>query len=142
LEQQGTDVTYTCCLYATAPFITATNLVESYEALAASDKVYSVAVTEFEYPPQRGFTVEKGFPQLIMPEHQDTRSQDLPTVYHDAGQFYWTKVTPDWVDESMLSSPKTLPYSLPRYQVQDIDTPDDWIRAEAMFMALKSMKKV
>lgn len=141
-EKQGVDVSYTCCLYATAPFVTTADLISSFEQLSTNpDKRYCVAVTEFEYPPQRGFTIDSGSPEMIMPQHLDTRSQDLPTVFHDAGQFYWTKVTPDWKDESMLASTKTLPFCLPRYQVQDIDTHDDWVRAEAMFQALKTIKR-
>ncbi len=65
---------------------------------------------------------------MFWPEHEYTRSNDLPEAYHDAGQFYWTRVVhyfdnPDLYDNA-------IPVVLPRHLVQDIDTEEDWKRAE------------
>jgi len=66
----------------------------------------------------------------------DTRSQDLDKAWHDAGQFYWGKASA-WVEERNIFSSKTLPYKLPGYRVQDIDTMEDWYRAELIFKILR-----
>lgn len=134
-QKQGIDVTYTCCIYATAPFINLQYLEDGLRKLEKSSKLYSYAVTEFEYTPYRGFLIENGNVKLSYPEHRHTRSQDLPALYHDAGQFYWTKVTPDLEDEPLVGA-DAIPIIIPRYLVQDIDTLDDWVRAETIYKAL------
>jgi N-acylneuraminate cytidylyltransferase len=73
---------------------------------------------------------------MFYPEHFNTRSQDLEEAYHDAGQFYWGKAQA-FKDELPIFTEVATPYILPRYLVQDIDTPEDWIRAEAMYRALQ-----
>ena len=72
---------------------------------------------------------------MFFPEHFTTRSQDLPVALHDAGQFYWGR-TKAWRDGTATFGPDTHPIVLPRWRVQDIDTPEDWARAEVMFRAL------
>jgi N-acylneuraminate cytidylyltransferase len=71
---------------------------------------------------------------MYYPEYFSTRSQDLEEAYHDAGQFYWGKVEA-WVEEKILFSTNSIPVVLPRYRVQDIDTMEDWERAERLFLA-------
>ena len=73
---------------------------------------------------------------MLYPEYFNIRSQDLEEAYHDAGQFYWGKAQA-FIDELPIFSEVASPYILPRYLVQDIDTMDDWLRAEAMYKALK-----
>ena len=65
------------------------------------------------------------------------RSQDLEHAYHDAGQFYWG-TSQAWLAGKPIFAPHSKPVILPRYQVQDIDTPEDWVHAEALFKALQS----
>ena len=87
---------------------------------------------------QRALTVdEQGALTALYPEFRDTRSQDLPAAYQDAGQFYWGRSSA-WLSGEVLYSPASLPVILPRYLVQDIDTPEDWRRAEYLYAALKA----
>ena len=74
---------------------------------------------------------------MIWPEYELTRSQDLPEFYHDAGQFYWLNCKL-FLDNPKLYCTDSRPVIIPRYFVQDIDTKEDWLRAESMFRALKS----
>ncbi len=66
----------------------------------------------------------------------EKRSQDLVEAYHDAGQFYWGKAEAFKLQQPLFSSAAS-PYILPRHLVQDIDTKEDWKRAELMFQVLK-----
>jgi N-acylneuraminate cytidylyltransferase len=75
---------------------------------------------------------------MFLPEYFKTRSQDLEEAWHDAGQFYWGKAE-SWLVQKPLFSHDSSPVVLPRYQVQDIDTPEDWVMAEAMFIARNSI---
>ena len=74
---------------------------------------------------------------MFHPEHFNTRSQDLEEAWHDAGQFYWGQVQA-WLENAVFFSPLSIPVRLPRHRVQDIDTPEDWLRAEWMFKAMQS----
>ena len=74
--------------------------------------------------------------KMLYPKYFEKRSQDLEEAYHDAGQFYWGKAQA-FKDELALFSEVSSPYVLPRYLVQDIDTMEDWIRAEAMHKVLQ-----
>ena len=73
---------------------------------------------------------------MFNPEEFNSRSQDLEEAYHDAGQFYWGSASA-WLSEKKIFSPAASPVLLPRYRVQDIDTMEDWQRAELMFKAWK-----
>ena len=70
--------------------------------------------------------------EIFFPVHFESRSQDLPIAYHDAAQFYWGK--PDaWINNLKMFAHHSFPVIIPRWRVQDIDTEDDWKRAELMF---------
>ena len=73
---------------------------------------------------------------MIWPEHEMTRSNDLPEAYHDAGQFYWLHCDSFLKNKKMYSN-DAHPVILPRHMVQDIDTPEDWDTAEKMYEALQ-----
>ena len=137
MEDNKSSVENVCCLYATAPFIRPQIISQAYQQLNNSKADYCFSVTSFVFPIQRAIKiVEKNKVSMFYPEHFDTRSQDLEKAYHDAGQFYWGKAQA-FKDESPIFTEVATPYILPRYLVQDIDTPEDWIRAEAMYRALQ-----
>jgi N-acylneuraminate cytidylyltransferase len=75
---------------------------------------------------------------MFQPEHFNTRSQDLEEAWHDAGQFYWGRAQA-WLTDKPIFSANAAPVILPRHRVQDIDTPEDWVRAEWMFKALQEI---
>ncbi len=135
-EQQGTPVEICCCVYATAPFVRAQDLQQGLARLETSGRDYAFSVTTFDFPVQRALHMEASGLQPLYPEFALTRSQDLVETFHDAGQFYWGKATA-WLSDLPLFSPASTPVFLPRYRVQDIDTQEDWQRAEAMYDVLK-----
>lgn len=127
-----------CCIYATAPFIQAKALLEAYEMLI-SKKVggYVFSATTMPFPIQRTFKVKKdGFVEMFEPQHYNTRSQDLEEAYQDASQFYWGSAE-SYNSDKIFFSADSMAYVLPRHMVQDIDTLEDWRRAELMYEALK-----
>lgn len=136
LKDQGEDFDFACTIYATAPFLSAEVLIKSFEKLENSDAKRCFSATTMAYPMQRSFKInENGRCEMFFPEHFNTRSQDLEEAYHDAGQFYW--------DNLHIKSDKntfdtdSIPFVLPRYLVQDIDTPEDWEMAELMYKVLQ-----
>ena len=127
-----------CCIYATAPFVNAADLQRGLQMLADSDSDFAFSVTSFAFPIQRAIKLtEEGRVQMFQPEHFNTRSQDLEQAFHDAGQFYWGRAAA-WIADKPIFSSDAMPVILPRHRVQDIDTPEDWERAEWMFKALQT----
>jgi len=139
-NQHSPAATQVCCIYATAPFVQATDLQRGLQALQSTGADYAFSVTSFAFPIQRAIriTAEQRV-EMFQPEHFNTRSQDLEEAWHDAGQFYWGEASA-WLAQKPLFSPDAAPVPLPRYRVQDIDTPEDWDRAELMFIALQNLK--
>ncbi|MGH1422187.1 MAG: pseudaminic acid cytidylyltransferase [Hyphomonas sp.] len=126
-----------CCLYATAPFVTAADLIRGEAVLSSGDAPYVFSATEYAFPVQRAFKRDAGGrAALLFPEHEGTRSQDLTPTFHDAGQFYWCR--PEAIRKSLPILAGAEPLMVDRRRVQDIDTPDDWAYAEAMFKLLQA----
>lgn len=125
-----------CCIYATAPFIRSQDIVTAYNALITQNKHYAFPVTTFPFPIFRSVKRDDaGNIEMFWPQHFATRSQDLEEAYHDVGQFYWG--TPDaWLGGKPIFSEAATTIVLPRHLVQDIDTPEDWHRAELMHKVL------
>jgi len=139
---EGIFFNHVCCIYATAPFVTADDIRNGLEALKESGSDYAFSVTSYPFPIQRAIKIKSdGRIEMFQPEHFSTRSQDLEEAYHDAGQFYWG-LSEAWIQELPIFSKHAVPVMLPRHRVQDIDTPDDWIRAEILYDLLVKMKRI
>jgi pseudaminic acid cytidylyltransferase len=141
MAQQVSPVEFACCLYATAPFVQAQDLRNGLVVLQRSGAHYAFTVTNFAAPIQRSFRItDHKRIEMFNPAQFNTRSQDLEEAYHDAGQFYWGRAQA-WLAAMPLFSQASAPIVLPRYRVQDIDTQDDWIRAEMMFEILNPSRE-
>jgi pseudaminic acid cytidylyltransferase len=132
---QGIEINYVCCIYATAPFVKVTYLRQGLELLDNSNQLFSFSVTSFPFPVQRAIKINNDKISMLYPEHALIRSQDLDETYHDAGQFYWGR-SQAFLDDVDLFSKNSIPIILPRYLVQDIDTLEDWKRAELMYKTI------
>lgn len=124
-----------CCLYPTAPLLDPKTLQKGLESLSEG-VAYTFGAVAYDYPPQRSFTLKGDSPCMLFPEHFQTRSQDLPTIYHDAGQFYWARVA-TWKRQAPIFTPDSRAIVLESARVQDIDTLEDWNLAELKYRLLK-----
>ena len=132
-KENGKNFDKFCCIYPTAPFITAGRLKEAMDKLDEHESV--TPVCQFSYPPQRGFVVENGRLVRKYPEFATVRSQDLDKLYHDSGQFYACR-TDAFFRDGTTDVDDMVPIILDEDEVQDIDTPKDWEIAEAKFKRL------
>lgn len=138
VNAQGQSVEQACCLYATAPFVSAEDINRGLDILNAIQSDYAFSVTSYAFPIQRAIRLNgEGRVQMFNPEHFNTRSQDLEEAFHDAGQFYWGTADA-WLKGRMIFGAGSVPVPLPRHRVQDIDTPEDWVRAEWLFKAMQA----
>ena len=129
-----------CCIYPTAPFVQTKDIKHGLEILKTNEVDYVFSVTTFAYPIQRSFRMTKNQKiEMFWPEYLFSRSQDLEEAWHDAGQFYWG-ITDSWLENKPIIGNNTKAIHLPRYRVQDIDTYEDWERAEWMFKVINKQK--
>jgi N-acylneuraminate cytidylyltransferase len=135
-HKQNWSVNNVCCIYATAPFILSEYILQGLTLLAADNVQYVFSATTFAFPIQRAIALsDNGEVSMFSPEHEKTRSQDLPEAYHDAGQFYWGKESA-FKNAISIFSEHSRVILLPRSHVQDIDTPEDWDLALTLYSAL------
>ncbi|MFT4089218.1 MAG: pseudaminic acid cytidylyltransferase [Asticcacaulis sp.] len=133
LSTQGHTPEAVCCIYATAPFLTAERLQQGWDALQG--RRFAFSVTTYAFPIQRALRqTAQGGVEMFQPEHRNTRSQDLEPAFHDAAQFYWG-LTEAWLNGESAYGPQSAPVILPRHEVVDIDTPEDWELAERLYAA-------
>ncbi|MBU4263796.1 MAG: pseudaminic acid cytidylyltransferase [Proteobacteria bacterium] len=136
LRERNDPVRYVCCIYATAPFIRPADLRAGYELLVGRGVSSVFPVTSYPSSIFRALKIAgDGHLVMMWPEHELTRSNDLPEAFHDAGQFYWLDAAA-FLRNSRMYGEDALPVILPRHLVQDIDTPEDWLLAELMYEAL------
>lgn len=135
LEKHEQQPDYACCIYATAPFLQPKYLSEGFNTLKKCKCTFAFSVTSFPFPIQRSIRIRQdGYMEPIFPESVPKRSQDLEEAYHDAGQFYWGSAESFLLDKPLFAQ-ESMPVILPRFLVQDIDTLEDWKRAELMYEA-------
>jgi len=137
-EKRGKKFDHICCIYPTNPFITPEKLADAGKAYEMSGADGLMPVVVFSYPPQRGYYIQQDQLVMVQPEHYRTRSQDLPKIYHDAGQFYFYRVT-DFMREDYVDNHSWLPYEVSEKESQDIDTPEDWEMAEMKYRLLRGL---
>ena len=133
LADQGCPAQSVCCVYATAAMLQADDLVRGLRILESGGWAYAFSVTEYASSIFRAFRLHgQGGVEMFFPEQYDKRSQDLPVALHDAAQFYWGRAD-SWTGCKPLFDPHSAAVVIPRWRVQDIDTEDDWRRAELIY---------
>jgi pseudaminic acid cytidylyltransferase len=134
LQNKGNNVEWACCLVACAPLIKPEFIVDGYNLLIKQPDLDAViSMAKYPHSVFRAFKKnDNGTLNLIYPEHEFSNSNDLPHAYHDAAQFYWLNVKKFMKTKSILNG-KILPITIPQGFVVDIDTPDDWEKAEILY---------
>jgi len=136
-QKLGWSVEYACCIYPGVPFLEPNDLVKAYGLISNSKVDFVYPVTEYAHPIQRGMRqLPSGQMQFIDSTNELTRTQDLETTFHDAGQFYWGRASA-WIDQKKMHS-DGVGMVIPNWRVVDIDNFDDWKRAELLSSILKN----
>ena len=127
-----------CCIYPTAPFVTAEKLADAMSAFTELEGDSLMTVVQFSFPPQRAVVIRNNRVVFQYPENALRRSQDLEPVYHDCGQFYICD-TAVFLEKHSMITDNTIPYIISEEEVQDIDNMSDWLIAEAKYKVLHHM---
>lgn len=140
-RERGEEFTYTCCIYPTAPFITPQKLCEAMKLMKDCKPIEVFPVVPFSYPPQRCLVIEEDKSMRYrFPEYMMSRSQDLESWYHDAGQFYIYR-TEEYVRQEGKISGGFMPIIVSELEAQDIDTEEDWEAAVLKYQYMCSRRK-
>jgi N-acylneuraminate cytidylyltransferase len=140
-QDHGQELAAVCCLYATAPFVELADIKQGLKLLDQADPDRFVfTATAYASPIQRALRIDakSGESRMWQPDQYSKRSQDLEPAYHDAGQFYWGRAQAWLLAGNLFESGR--PLILPQWRVQDIDTEDDWIRAELLYEACSRIR--
>lgn len=139
-EASGKKYDEICCIYPTNPFITPEKLKCAFDVFRKSGADGLTPVVAFSYPPQRGFYIQENKLAMVQPEHYSTRSQDLPKIYHDVGQFYIYNVAA-YKKADFVQNSNIVPFVIPEKEAQDIDTLEDWEMAELKFEIMQKAER-
>ena len=132
----GWNVSYACCIYPCVPLLAVGDIAAALEMAVETDADFVYPVTDYAHPIQRAMRrSESGKMSLYSPQFEMTRTQDLEKSFHDAGQFYWGKAA-SWLEQKKMHT-AGLGMPIPHWRVVDIDSEDDWRRAELLFKALQ-----
>ena len=137
-QSLGRKFTYGCCIYPTAPFVTAEKLIDAMELLDGETESV-IPITAFSYPPRRGLWVKDGKVEYVFPAYAMERSQDIPAMYHDCGQFYCFQVNAFLRNKTIMGG-KVKGIIIPEMEVQDIDNEQDWKLAELKYSIMCPQK--
>lgn len=130
------NVEWACCIYPCSPFIHPDDIKNAAKLAHSKDVDFVYPVTEYTHPVQRAMVMDNdGKMSFIMSECELTRTQDLPIAYHDTGQFYFGKAAA-WIGHKRMHT-DGIGMAVPHWRVVDIDTPDDWKRAEALYQTMQ-----
>jgi pseudaminic acid cytidylyltransferase len=136
-QNLGWKIEQVCCIYPAVPFIKIDDLLATREMLDTCKAQYCFPVAEFPAAIQRALCrLEGGQMQPFFPQFEAARTQDLEHAYHDAGQFYWGKVDA-WLQNKRILG-NGIGYVIPSWRVVDIDTPEDWLRAEILMKSISA----
>ena len=126
-----------CCIYPATPLLKPVFLSDGLKVLNEGDWNYAFSGLRSNMPLQKFFSlgISKRV-EMLFPEFEITRTQDLENYYSDAGQFYWGRKS-SWESGLPIFSSKSTILEVPSYSAIDIDTPDDWHYAEALFNLIK-----
>ena len=123
---------YVCCIYPTAPFVTADIIKEAMSKLISFSADCVLPVVRYSYPVQRSLKIVNGSVLMNWPENYSARSQDLSPFFHDCGQFYCLNVK-SLLEQKKLFAKKTIPIEISELEMQDIDNEVDWKLAELKY---------
>jgi len=133
----GWKIDYACCIYPCSPFLNVEDLVNAFNLMQARNANFVYPVTEYSHPMQRAMRLlPEGKMQFFSPEFELTRTQDLEMAYHDTGQFYWGKLS-SWLGNGKMHT-DGLGMPIPNWRTVDIDSINDWNRAELIFKTLNA----
>ena len=129
LIKKNYSFNYVCCVYAPNPFLRISDLNKGFKKIKSNKYNFVFSATGYNFPIFRSFIFSKSNGvEILFKKYFRKRSQDLKKIYCDAGQFYWG-AKEIWLRKKRLTN-KSCIIDIPKFRYHDIDTLDDWKKAE------------
>jgi pseudaminic acid cytidylyltransferase len=129
-----------CCIYPATPLLLQEYLWKGFREIENGSWDFVFSATQVHESPDRYFHIMKnGEVGMLKPEYESSRTQDLPRIYRDAGQFYWG-TSESWDSELPIFTSKSSIINLPSEAAVDINTMQDWHYAEYLYERKKEVK--
>jgi len=136
-QELGWQIDQVCCIYPTVPFLQEADLVSALRMLQAGNAGYVFPITAYPSTIQRALRqLPDGQIEPIYSQYATARTQDLEPAFYDAGQFYWG-LAQTWLERKIIHK-HAVGLVIPDWRVVDIDTHEDWQRAELMYAAFNN----
>jgi N-acylneuraminate cytidylyltransferase len=115
-----------CCIYPITPRLSK-DYVEKASLMLQNEKLdYVFTAKRFESSVSRALKVNKeGKSEMYFPEKLNTRTQDLPQLYHDAALFYLGTARA-WLDRKSILTGNSKFIEVGKYESLDVDDEEDW----------------
>jgi len=131
-------VDYICCIYPCTPFLRKDILLNSFKLLNKNNKNFVYPVIKYPHPIQRSLGMYEDKKIFFRePKYELTKTQNLKTYYHDAGQFYWGSKEV-WLSNKRMHS-NGFGFDITDHLSVDIDYPEDWKFAEKVYSSLNDL---
>ncbi len=136
----GWPVDQVCCIYPAVPFMQKDDLVAALHRLETNDISYVFPVAAYPSAIQRALRqLPNGLMEPFYSQYATTRTQDLEPAFYDVGQFYWG-LAQSWLEGKTIHR-HGAGLVIPNWRVIDIDTAEDWQRAELMYTAFNAANR-
>ena len=133
---------YVCEVYPANPFLKISDLKQGKKKIIEQKTQFVFSATNYLFPYYRSFLFTKGVLKPIFKSNIKKGSQHLRKIMCDAAQFYWAHKNTWRKDKISIFSTQSSVITIPSIRYHDIDTPEDWARAELFYKVLKTKKKI
>ena len=131
LRDEKSDYDTVCMAYACSPFIKESVIRDAYSQHEFHDADVTTAIYRSCEHAEYSMLIRDGKLIPRHPEYKDVNSNLFPDTYQNAGQFYIADV--DHLSISQTLTPANMWGVIVEHGI-DIDTPEDWARAEALYI--------
>ena len=134
------NISNVCCIYPCNPFLQIRDLKKAFNLIKNNRKCFFLSISNYSHPIERAifFNKKNGRIKNINNKFLNNRTQDMILKYFDAGQFYLASKK-IWVKKKITNK---IGIVIPNWRVVDIDTIEDWKRAELFYKFLKKEKLI
>jgi pseudaminic acid cytidylyltransferase len=115
-----------CCIYPITPKLNRGYIEKAFLMLHSDKLDYVFTAKRFDPSPARALKInDKGKSEMCFPENLNTRTQDLPELFHDAALFY-LGTAQAWFKRKPILSGNSKFIEIDKYETIDVDNEQDW----------------
>jgi len=136
LSLSNLSINKVCCFYPCNPFLNILDIKKAFILQKKNKNKFICSISKYPHPIQRALKVNRLKKiNFFFKTNPSIRTQDLKNLFHDAGQFYFANKK-IWLNKKDVLE-NSIALKIPSWRSIDIDTLEDWKKAELLFKVLK-----